>query len=168
MSFKQLVIEFRLLKETVTTQQGTIEAQQIEIKRLSSLNDLSFPLISDIYKSHLFKAAACLIFWSLHHRVGHYVPPEIITLLDALVEVLMSKRQNRGDVELKEIELSKLGPRMENEMQILSDARSLRSGRFTLWHLYSQTPNNMIGGLDADTLACLCNEVSPDLGSFTV
>ena len=51
---------------------------------------------------------------------------------------------------------------MPNKMQILTNARSL-SGRFTPPHLYSQTLNNMIGGLDANTLTCLHTEVSPSL-----
>jgi hypothetical protein len=69
----------------------TVNEQGITIARLQTQNGLSFPVISQIYKSHLVKAASCLIFWSLRHRFRHYVAPETITLLDALVEVLMDR-----------------------------------------------------------------------------
>jgi hypothetical protein len=64
--------------------------------------------------------------------------------------------------------LSKPGPHLPKEMQILSDARLLRSGKFTPPHLYARTSNNTIGELDNDTLARLVREVSTTLGLFTV
>ena len=121
-SFEQLLVEFGTLKATVDQHSAWI--------------DLSFPIISDIYKSRL-------IFWSLCHRFGH-------------------------DVESRAMLLSKPGPHLPKEMQILSDARLLRSGKFTPPHLYARTSNNTIGELDNDTLARLVREVSTTLGLFTV
>ena len=167
MSFKleQLVIE---LKQSVETLKQTVETQQLRIDHLSSVADLTFPIVSDIYKSHLIKGTSRLIFWSLSHRVGHYVSPETITLLDALVEVLISRGQGRGDAELKAIALNEAGLHTPAEIQILSDARSLRNVRFTPRHLYLRTPNNTIGSLDSNTLARLRNEVSPGFELFTI
>ena len=72
-------------------------------------------------------------------------------LLDALVEVLISRGQGQGDAELKAIALNEV--HTPAKIQILSDARSLRNVRFTPKHLYLQTPNNTIGSLDSNTLA---------------
>ena len=79
------------MKMRVDAHKITIDTQQITIDQLFISNDLSFSLISDIYKFHLFKATAHLIFWSLNHHLGHYVPPETVILLDALIEMLMKK-----------------------------------------------------------------------------
>lgn len=174
-SFEQLLLEFQSLKQSIECQQGTIDAlqatviaQQATILRLSLSNDLTLPIVAAIFKSHIVKATACLIFWSLRHCLNSYVPPETVTLLDALVEVMVDLRKPRSDAEQHAIFLIRPGPHLQDDMEILEDARSLRSGGYTPMHLKGRTPGNTIGDLDKKTLARLLNEVSLDLGSFTI
>ena len=49
-------------KNAVETLKQTVEMQQIRINQLSSVANLTFHIISDIYKSHLIKGTSCLIF----------------------------------------------------------------------------------------------------------
>jgi hypothetical protein len=147
----------------------TVNAQGITIARLQAQNRLSFLIISQIYKSHLVKAASRLIFWSLHHCFGHYVAPETITLLDALVEVLMDRWScSRSNAEERAMLLSMPGPRRGEEIVMLEEARALRSRGYIPLHLYGQTPHNTINGMNGNALDRLLSEVSLNFNSFTV
>ncbi|KIM75063.1 hypothetical protein PILCRDRAFT_92272 [Piloderma croceum F 1598] len=140
---------------------ATVNKQGITITQLQAQNGLSFPVVSQIYKSHLVKVASCLIFWSLRHCFRHYVTPETITLLDALVEVLIDRwRYSRGDAERRAMLLSMPGPHCGEEIVMLKEARALRSGGCTPPHLYGQTPHNTIDGMNSSTLDWLLQEYS--------
>ena len=128
---------------------ATVEAQGITIAQLQAQNRLSFPVILQIYKSHLVKVASHLIFWSLCHHFGHYVTPKTITLLDALVEVLMDRwSYSRSNAEERAVLLSMPGPCHGEEMVMLEEAKALRSRGYTPPHLYQWTPHNMIDGMN--------------------
>jgi hypothetical protein len=156
-SYIALSNDFKTLSTNFETRIGALEAQR----------DLSFSLISQIYKSHLAKAASRLIFWSLHNRLGYYVSPEQITMLDALVEVLMNDkyRHSRRAAEEWAMLLFLPGPRQGIEFEIVESVRepTRKAGKYTPYHFYNRTTHNTIGEVSSSVLAQLSQDVSHSL-----